>query len=204
MQIYFLCYLRISELILYKYKLFNILSFCNLCTKLFIYKIVSSIWRLKTDFTIFSTTIFRTFRICLRQIRSAYQICVYGKYRVIRSGRMHITFRSSVTRSGKSGSGHSKPIIIDSCTPVARPTIESIGMFRHVREIWFLHAPPVDKKDITSVMRDTRGWKLKRLPPFLSSLLTNILYSADTFVLRPVRGKDFFQLVETGGSSACP
>lgn len=103
---------------------------------------------------------------------------------------MHITFRSNVTRSGKSGSGHLKPIIIGSSGGAT--TIEPVGMFRHVRKISFLHAPPVDKKDITSVMRDTRGWKSKWLP--LSSLLSWQIYYRPTHSCFAIREETFSNL----------
>lgn len=120
----------------------------------------------------------------------------------------YITFRSSVTRSGKSGSGHSKPIIIGSSTTVVfATTVEPVGMFRHVREIWFLRMHPCrpEKKERererTRHVRNARHtWlKVETISPFLPSPLTSIL-SAHTRATLGLR-KDFFQIVTTTGGA---
>lgn len=75
-------------------------------------------------------------------------------------------------------------------------TIEPTGMLRHVREISFLHKPPIDQKK-HHVRNARHTWlKVETTSPFLPSPLTNIL-SADTLALLSPEERLFLSCVET-------
>jgi len=118
--------------------------------------------------------------------------------------RTHITFRSSAIRSGMSGSGHSKPIIIGSNTAVVRPPSSRQECSGMCAKFGSSTNPPLTKKKrLTSVMRDTRGWKSKRL--LLPSLRPWQIYYRHTDTLALCRPRnDFSQVVSRQPCSRFP
>lgn len=109
---------------------------------------------------------------------------------------MHITFRSSVIRSGMGGSGHSKPIIIGWRTAVVRPPSSRQECSSMCAKFRSSTNPPSTKKK-HHVRNARHTWlKVETISPFLSSPLTNIL-SADTLALLSPEERLFPSCVET-------